>query len=90
MSDHNDARPQSRCEKSDQVIDMSNDEAGNPVAETAELAASAETHVENSDGKKEPEPVKKSCSPGLTAWMKRTRLSIAFTSYQSGRMYLLG
>jgi uncharacterized protein (TIGR03032 family) len=69
---------------------MSNDEAGNPVAETAELAASAETHVENSDGKKEPEPVRKSCSPGLTAWMKRTRLSIAFTSYQSGRMYLLG
>lgn len=37
-----------------------------------------------------PEPVKKTCSPGLTRWMNRNRLSIAFTSYQSGRLYLLG
>ena len=41
-------------------------------------------------GKPAPEPVRKSCSPGLTAWMRRNRVSIAFTSYQSGRLYLLG
>ena len=37
-----------------------------------------------------PEPVRKTCSPGLTTWMKQNRVSLAFTSYQSGRLYLLG
>lgn len=38
----------------------------------------------------QPEPVKKSCSPGLTQWMFQQGLSLGFTSYQSSRMYLLG
>src|SRR5262245_3610234 len=80
---------------------MSNDEM---KIESAELAA-AEAEVEAAAGpaeppsestaekgvaKKPPEPVKKTCSAGLTAWMKRMQVSIAFTSYQSGRLYLLG
>jgi uncharacterized protein (TIGR03032 family) len=55
----------------------------------AAAAASAEPAAETA-GTKQPEPVKKTCSPGLTAWMTRNRVSIAFTSYQSGRLYLLG
>jgi len=72
---------------------MTGDSAGDKLAE-AEAAAAPATPVdapaESTDGKKPPEPVRKSCSPGLTAWMTRNRLSIAFTSYQSGRLYLLG
>src|SRR5688572_24561337 len=66
------------------------------AAEVAAAAAPAELPAEtadakNAEGKKPaPEPVKKSCSPGLTAWMRRNQVSIAFTSYQSGRLYLLG
>ncbi|WP_066960217.1 TIGR03032 family protein [Microbulbifer sp. Q7] len=40
--------------------------------------------------KAEPEPVRKSCSPGLAQWMHQRQLSIAFTSYQSGRVYMVG
>lgn len=36
------------------------------------------------------EPVKKSCSKGLASWIARNKTSIAFTSYQSGRVYFLG
>src|SRR5262245_54837900 len=75
------------------------------AAEAEAAAAPAEAPAENADGKaadgktadakaaeakKAPEPVKKSCSQGLTAWMRRNQVSIAFTSYQSGRLYLLG
>lgn len=58
-------------------------------AEAAAASAPAEAQAET-PAKKAPEPVKKSCSSGLTAWMKRNQVSIAFTSYQSGRLYLLG
>jgi len=58
------------------------------AAEAAAAAAPAE--AQSAEAKKAPEPVKKSCSPGLTAWMRRNQVSIAFTSYQSGRLYLLG
>jgi uncharacterized protein (TIGR03032 family) len=71
---------------------------GNPsldVAEAEAATAPAEEAPEKEEAgkpeaRKPPEPVKKSCSPGLTAWMRRNQVSIAFTSYQSGRMYLLG
>src|SRR5688572_1913410 len=66
-------------------MNTTSDEA---VAEAA--SAPAEPPSENAEAKKPPEPVRKSCSPGLTAWMKRNQVSIAFTSYQSGRLYLLG
>jgi uncharacterized protein (TIGR03032 family) len=64
-------------------------EIADPVAAEA-AAAPATGQPESADGRKPPEPVRKSCSAGLTAWMTRSRLSIAFTSYQSGRLYLLG
>jgi uncharacterized protein (TIGR03032 family) len=53
-------------------------------------AAASEQEAGETPASKQPEPVKKSCSPGLTSWMARNRVSIAFTSYQSGRLYLLG
>ena len=72
---------------------MADEPAVDPADETAIAEASA-TASDETDGAaadpKQPEPVKKSCSPGLTAWMGRNRVSIAFTSYQSGRLYLLG
>src|SRR5262249_23538086 len=78
----------------------SNDET--TAENTEELAAGLEDAAAPADAaadaasmgevakKPAPEPVKKSCSPGLTAWMRRNQVSIAFTSYQSGRLYLLG
>jgi uncharacterized protein (TIGR03032 family) len=65
------------------------------AAEAEAAAAPAEAPAETADARvpdarKAPEPVKKSCSSGLTAWMRRNQVSIAFTSYQSGRLYLLG
>lgn len=34
--------------------------------------------------------VEKSCSRGLAAWLAQHRLSLAITSYQTGRIYLVG
>ncbi|WP_245570613.1 TIGR03032 family protein [Arenimonas composti] len=34
--------------------------------------------------------VEKSCSRGLASWLATNRLSMAITSYQSGRLYLVG
>jgi uncharacterized protein (TIGR03032 family) len=71
-------------------------ETSKPGAEPAstgtaiEQAAAGAPEPEAKDAARQPEPVKKSCSPGLTSWMARNRVSIAFTSYQSGRLYLLG
>src|SRR5262245_55654983 len=64
--------------------------AESATAEIEAAAATAEAPSENAPAQKAPEPVRKSCSPGLTAWMRRNLVSIAFTSYQSGRLYLLG
>jgi uncharacterized protein (TIGR03032 family) len=36
------------------------------------------------------QPVKISCSRGLATWLLRNNVSIAFSSYQSGRLYLVG
>ena len=36
------------------------------------------------------EPARISCSRGLAAWLQRHQVSLAFTSYQSGRLYLVG
>lgn len=35
-------------------------------------------------------PVSISCSRGLADWLSRNKVSLAFTSYQSGRLYLVG
>src|SRR5690349_11905747 len=34
--------------------------------------------------------VEKSCSRGLAGWLAANRMSIAITSYQTGRLYLVG
>lgn len=36
------------------------------------------------------QPVKISCTRGLASWLLRNNVSIAFSSYQSGRLYLVG
>ncbi|MCK9914359.1 TIGR03032 family protein [Microbacteriaceae bacterium K1510] len=36
------------------------------------------------------QPVKISCTRGLAGWLLRNNVSIAFSSYQSGRLYLVG
>jgi uncharacterized protein (TIGR03032 family) len=36
------------------------------------------------------QPIKISCTRGLAAWLIRHNATIAFTSYQSGRLYLVG
>jgi len=74
----------------DQEMEVSKDVAEPLVADTAAAATPAEAGVGSPDGRKQTEPVRKSCSAGLTAWMRRNQVSIAFTSYQSGRLYLLG
>ena len=38
----------------------------------------------------EKKPTQISCSRGLHSFMERNRLSFGFTSYQSGRLYLVG
>jgi len=69
--------------------------AETPAEATEEVVAEASAGTPALEGEAQPqqkrqEPVKKTCSQGLTSWMARNQLSIAFTSYQSGRLYLLG
>jgi uncharacterized protein (TIGR03032 family) len=76
----------------DTTIESPEHTTADAEAEVEAAAAPAEPPSENAAEAKKapPEPVRKSCSPGLTAWMRRNQVSIAFTSYQSGRLYLLG
>ncbi len=55
----------------------------------------AETQVETLAGttpaqQASNEPARISCSRGLSDWLLRHNVSLAFTSYQSGRLYLVG
>jgi uncharacterized protein (TIGR03032 family) len=36
------------------------------------------------------QPVQISCSRGFSTWLQRNQVSLAFTSYQTGRLYLVG
>ena len=36
------------------------------------------------------QPVKISCTRGFAGWLQRNKVSLAFSSYQSGRLYLVG
>jgi uncharacterized protein (TIGR03032 family) len=36
------------------------------------------------------QPVQISCSRGFSGWLQRNNVSLAFTSYQTGRLYLVG
>ena len=67
---------------------MTKDAAENSATEAA-AAPLPPTHRPRVRGKKPPEPVEKSCSRGLPAgWPNR--MSLAITSYQTGRIYLVG
>jgi uncharacterized protein (TIGR03032 family) len=41
-------------------------------------------------GAPQQQPVKISCTRGLASWLLRNNVSIAFSSYQTGRLYLVG
>ena len=56
------------------------EEISNPVADTGPAAAQAEA----------PAPAQISCSRGLAGWLLAQNLSLAFTSYQTGLLYLVG
>ena len=55
--------------------------------ETQEKPEQAEQQLGSQPGQQE---VKISCSRGLASWLGRHQVSLAFTSYQSGRLYLVG
>lgn len=56
-----------------------------------DAAARAETEAPSSPGRQPNQPeVRISCSRGMTGWLVRNKISLAFTSYQSGRLYLVG
>lgn len=69
-----------------------------PELETGLDAVTAEAGVQpaaGGDGKKPPLDitklkVEKSCSRGLAGWLAQHRLSLAISSYQTGRIYLVG
>lgn len=64
------------------------------VGVEAPAAASANAPAPAGDGKPQRDitklKVEKSCSRGLAGWLGQHRLSLAITSYQSGRIYLVG
>lgn len=68
---------------------LPSEEVEYPSNEQAKGEAGEQAKGETGEQAK-PEPLKKTCSPGITGWMTKNRVSIAFTSYESGRMYLLG
>lgn len=57
-------------------------------AEEPQLEATASN--EESKDEKKVEAVVKTCSKGLASWMVRHQTSLAFTSYQTGRVYFVG
>lgn len=52
--------------------------------------AVAPTGAQTPQGQKPPPPVKYSASPGLAQFLQTQGVSFAFSSYQSGRFYLVG
>ena len=68
-----------------------NSMGGSEASENAASSAMAEDRSKAAEQQCTPEPrVKYSASPGLTQFLAATGLSFAFTSYQSGRLYLVG
>ena len=61
------------------------------MADTNEqlAAPAAENSAPRPEGEAE-KPVSITCSRGLADWLTRHNVSLAFTSYQSGRLYLVG
>ena len=80
------------------------DQAATPAEETLQNSESPaaqpqiQTVAESADGAAEPAKpkditklkVEKSCSRGFGAWLASHSISLAVTSYQTGRLYLVG
>jgi uncharacterized protein (TIGR03032 family) len=63
------------------------------IDKSAEIMEKPETSPEPTEPAKQPDAVAKteiSCSRGLAAWLRAQNLSLAFTSYQTGLLYLVG
>ena len=58
-----------------------------PVSEVSAKADSPAAHAASAPV---PQVVEKSCSRGLAAWLASNNLSLAISSYQTGRVYLDG
>src|SRR5690606_37782277 len=65
-------------------------EAGNAAPAAPNPAAAAGAGGADAKPGKAPMRVDKSCSRGLAAWLAGNRVSLAISSYQSGRVYLVG
>ncbi|QOL26127.1 TIGR03032 family protein [Thalassotalea sp. LPB0316] len=87
-------KAESKVVKQDAALETSEQQAPAPVSEKSKAAEPASTEKADAAAKeqqeKKPEPVVKTCSPSLTTFLTKINASIAFTSYQSGRLYLLG
>ncbi len=59
------------------------------LAEAPPTPAPAQTPPEGA-APAQPQPVNISCTRGLADWLSRNNVSLAFTSYQTGRLYLVG
>lgn len=60
------------------------------AAGTADAGAPPADSPPQSAAPTQPQPVNISCTRGLADWLQRNNVSIAFTSYQTGRLYLVG
>jgi len=63
---------------------------GGQKAPVHSMSAGADTLQHSTVAPEAPPSTKISCTRGLTAWLLRNDVSIAFSSYQSGRLYLVG
>lgn len=70
---------------------MGSEKSGKPEkAEKKVTKLKAPAKQAAAEGAPEKKPTQISCSRGLSSWLERHNLSFGFTSYQSGRLYLVG
>jgi uncharacterized protein (TIGR03032 family) len=70
------------------MTDQANKDA--EAAETAEAGPQPPDQPPQGAATAQPPPVNISCTRGLADWLSRNNVSLAFTSYQTGRLYLVG
>ena len=69
---------------------MKESKSDQPKENQEQPNAAAEAKTGAAAGTKKQFKVEKSCSRGLGAFLAQAKLSLAFTSYQTGRLYLNG
>ena len=74
--------------KTDTAAAEEPDEAATPSEGTPVAEAPAQPPASGQPA--QPQPVNISCTRGLADWLLRNQVSLAFTSYQTGRLYLVG